>query len=155
MSSALASSFLRGMGSQPFVQKQTIRASPIPFTKETRRPMKKRFILLVVLFFANPAIAWAATLNQEIAHLIHYTQASSVVFIRNGSEHTPKQAAEHMQKKREHFQDKIKTTEDFIALAATKSLASGEPYRVRHPSGQTEECGPWLRRELERFRKQK
>jgi hypothetical protein len=99
--------------------------------------------------------ALANSTDAEIEHLLQYIRKSHIIFIRNGQEHQPGEAAEHMVTKRDYFKDQIKTAEDFIHLCATKSLMSGEPYRIRTKDGQVEESSKWLMDELKRYRKQK
>jgi hypothetical protein len=116
--------------------------------------MKTQVAMLAVLVLGIPIQIWAGT-SGEIDHLITFVRNSSVTFIRNGKEYPSTAAAEHLQKKRDHFQKEIKTTEDFIQLAATKSLATGQPYLIKTRDGNTQECGKWLLAELERLRKPK
>lgn len=99
--------------------------------------------------------ALANSTDVEIEHLLQYVRKSNVIFIRNGQEYQPDEAAEHIMRKRDYFKDRIKTAEDFIYLCATKSLISGEPYRIRRKDGQVEETSKWLMDELKRYRKQK
>jgi hypothetical protein len=49
-----------------------------------------------------------------------------------------------MQRKYAHFRKKIKTPEDFIRLAASKSLLNGKPYTIRFPDGEIHRCDAWL-----------
>lgn len=94
-------------------------------------------------------------LERTVQHLLQVVRTSDLVFIRNGEQHSPSNAAAHMQKKSEHFRKKkkIKTPEDFIRLAGTKSLLSGKPYSVRLKNGKTVPCGTWLEDALDRYRK--
>jgi hypothetical protein len=46
--------------------------------------------------------------------------------------------------KYEHFKAQIKTPEDFIRLAATKSLLTGQPYLVRTRDGKEMPLNTWL-----------
>ena len=62
--------------------------------------------------------------DQAIQHLMAYVAGSGLTFIRNAERHTSIDAAEHMNKKYQHFKDDIETPEDFIELCATKSLLS-------------------------------
>ena len=57
-----------------------------------------------------------------------------------------------MQKKYEHFRNEIKTPEDFIRLAATKSLMSGNPYYVKLKNGEKITSETWLLKALEAYR---
>ena len=100
---------------------------------------------LLLLVLAMP-IARADPLADEIAHLIDFVRTSSCTFIRNGSDYTGREAADHIQAKYEHFKDEIRTVEDFIDRAASKSLMSGKPYEVRC-TGKTIPAADWIRAE--------
>lgn len=97
----------------------------------------------------------ADDLNDVIGYLLAYVKNSGVVFIRNNKEHTAQEAEEHMRKKYDHFKEKIHSPEDFIALAGTKSLLSGRPYRVRLKNGKTMLSKKWLEVALEEYRRNK
>jgi hypothetical protein len=61
-----------------------------------------------------------------------------------GKAHTPQEAVAHVRAKYEHFKAQIKTPEDFIRLAATKSLLTGQPYLVRTRDGKEMPLNTWL-----------
>lgn len=113
-------------------------------------------ILLAILLLASVPFAAVAddALRAEIDHLLAFVGSADVVFIRNKKEHTAKEAVEHMKKKADHFEDKIKSAEDFIAYSATKSLLSGKVYTVRLKDGTVKPCAEWLLDELKRYRAQ-
>ena len=114
--------------------------------------MKHTLILALMALAALAAPAGAATTENEIQHLLDFVKDSHVIFIRNGHEYTPAEAASHMARKRDHYKDQIKTAEDFIRLAATRSIVSGTPYAVKTADGKTQPTGDWLMQELARFR---
>ena len=89
-----------------------------------------RAFVLLTICSAVPARA-AESLEQTIAFLLHRIETADATFIRNGQAHTPQEAVAHVRVKYEHFKAQIKTPEDFIRLAATKSLLTGQPYLVR------------------------
>ena len=108
-------------------------------------------ITLAICLLLGPALAWSeptARADATIRHLINHVAGSDMRFVRNDSEYTPEEAASHMQKKYRHFRDDIDTLEDFIELCASKSLLSGEPYRVIDPKGNERNTSDWLRNEL-------
>ena len=108
-------------------------------------------ITLAICLLLGPALAWSeptARADATIRHLINHVAGSDMRFVRNDSEYTPEEAASHMQKKYRHFREDISTPEDFIELCATKSLMSGEPYRVIDPKGKERNTSDWLRNEL-------
>lgn len=110
--------------------------------------------IIVVLLFCLP-FRLLADSNTEIDHLLDFVRKSDATFIRNGQEYKPTEAVDHFQKKREHFAKEIKSAEDFVSTAATKSLLSGQSYLVRTKDGHTQECSKWLIEELKRFRNEK
>ncbi len=112
----------------------------------------KRLIAILMLLVTSVARGADATHDEEIEHLIRFVEESEVVFIRNGSDHTAADAAEHIKKKREHFKNRIKSAEDFIALAASGSIVGKEPYRIRMKDGTTMTSAAWLGAELKRLR---
>ena len=101
--------------------------------------------VFVLLTICNAAPAHAAeSREQTIAFLLHRIEAADATFIRNGQAHTPQEAVAHVRAKYEHFKAQIKTPEDFIRLAATKSLLTGQPYLVRTRDGEEMPLGTWL-----------
>lgn len=107
-------------------------------------------LALVALLAAGPASSQpSGQVEQAIRHLIAYVSEADLVFVRNASEYTPAEAAEHMEKKYRHFRDDIETAEDFIELCATQSLLSGKPYLVIDPQGNERPTSDWLRAELD------
>lgn len=101
--------------------------------------------VFVLLTICNAVPAHAAeSLEQTIAFLLHRIETADATFIRNGQAHTPQEAVTHVRAKYEHFKGQIKTPEDFIRLAATKSLLTGQPYLVRTRDGQEMPLSRWL-----------
>ena len=95
----------------------------------------------------------AEDLDGVICYLLQYVRNSEVIFIRNNREHTAHEAEDHMRKKYQYFKEQIKTPEDFIQFAGTKSLLSGRLYRVRLKNGKTMLSQKWLEAALEEYRK--
>jgi hypothetical protein len=54
-------------------------------------------------------------------------------FVRNGTEYTAKDAANHLRSKYQSAKDHVRTPQDFIDKIASKSSTSGEEYEVRLP----------------------
>ena len=113
------------------------------------------FILFALMWgpavLAEPA-AGANHLSETIQYLLDFVKTSECIFIRNNKEHTAVEAAAHMQRKYEHYNDKIKTPEDFIRLTATKSLMTGKLYYVRLKDGKKFTSEAWLHQALEAYR---
>ena len=113
------------------------------------------WLLLALALLSGAAPAGSAPTAQTehaISHLIGHVSGSGMTFIRNGSEYTPQEAAEHMLKKYRHFRDDIDSAEDFIALCASKSLLSGKAYEVLDAQGKVQYTRDWLRAELATYR---
>lgn len=103
-----------------------------------------------MLLVSPPAVA--LSMSEEIADLIDIIAASRCAFIRNGVAYDGAQAADHVKDKYEYYRSDIHSAEDFIALAATKSVVSGRPYAVQ--CGDTiEPAAEWLTRELANLRR--
>ena len=76
------------------------------------------------------------TESQKIEELINCVRnLKGAAFIRNGSEHSPEQAAEHLASKWKKHSAKIRTAEEFVQHLATKSSATGEVYMIRLSDG--------------------
>ena len=112
------------------------------------------FAALIFLVLASGQIFPAEPLNDSINYLLDYVANSHATFIRNGQTHTPQEAVEHIRAKYEHFKTEIKTPEDFIRLAASKSLLSGQPYRVRTADRKEMRLDEWLTVALQAHRSQ-
>ena len=111
------------------------------------------WLSLVLILVTAPAVsARTGQTEQTIRPLIAHVPGSGMTFIRNGSEYTPQEAAEHMLKKYRHFRDDIDSAEEFIALCASKSLLSGKAYEVLDAQGKVQYTGDWLRAELATYR---
>lgn len=105
-------------------------------------------LVSVQLYAAN-----ADDYKTETSHLKTYIVESSCVFERNGVAYKGSEAITHINRKEAYFKNEIKTTEDFIRLAATKSEMSGKNYTVTCVEGKTENLGDWLSHELASLRK--
>lgn len=96
-----------------------------------------------------------AQTKAEIDELISYVRTSSVRFVRNGAEYSAAEGAQHLRDKLARAGERVKTTDDFIAGIASKSLLSGKPYMVKFADGRTQPTGDWLRAHLAEVRKRK
>jgi hypothetical protein len=72
-------------------------------------------------------------------------------FVRNGKEYDGKSAADHMRRKRKAARDKVKTAREFIDRLASKSSASGEPYKIRFKDGKEVTSAEFLTKDLEKL----
>ncbi len=112
-------------------------------------------LVTTMLLLASASVA-AATRGDEldatIEHLIEFVRQSGVQFERNFSSHDSLEAAQHIEKKYQHFKEEIDTPEKFIELCATRSLVSGKQYLVILDDGEALPAGEWLNLELARYR---
>jgi len=108
-------------------------------------------IPILIVTFAGQTFA-TESLDQTVNYLIDHVGKSNATFIRNGATHTAAEAAAHIKAKYEHFKNQIKTPEDFIRLAASKSLLTGKPYLVRTPDGKEMRLDVWLTEALKQYR---
>ena len=65
-------------------------------------------------------------------------------FIRNGSDHSAKEAAEHLRGKWRSAGSRVKSAQDFVEQIASKSSMTGEVYRIRLADGSVVNSGDWL-----------
>lgn len=123
----------------------------------------ERFRIVALGVFALVAVAAAQrgpttstqpalTETKKIEALIKYVATlEGAVFIRNGSNHTPANAAQHMRSKWDASRNQIRTARQFIEQAASKSSLTGEEYRVRLKDGRTVSSESLLTAELDRL----
>jgi hypothetical protein len=100
--------------------------------------MKTTFLVLILSIITNLNSYSNSKLteNQKIDKLIEYVAGlNDATFIRNGSEHTAKEAANHLKRKRDWIGDDLKTAKQFIEKAATKSSFSGKYYMIKFKDG--------------------
>jgi hypothetical protein len=111
-------------------------------------------VAALLIFVQLTTTASADSAPVEIAYLLRFIRESPCTFIRNGSDYDGAAAADHVEAKYEHFKAEIKTAEDFIDRAATKSLMSGAIYKVRCGNAPTLAAAEWLRSALSAYRAQ-
>lgn len=109
-------------------------------------------VCVIAIIVDSRVVALPQTAD-EIRGLLEFVENSDCTFIRNGAEYAGPRARAHLEQKLNYLESKnrVKSAEDFIDLAATKSSMSGRAYEVRC-SDRTEPAGIWLHRELQRQR---
>ena len=103
-----------------------------------------------------PSVSLPATddgLLPTINHLLRYVEDSKCVFMRNDKEYDSKEAAQHLQMKYDFLKYRLKTPEEFIEFAASRSFVSGKPYSVRCDGHSPIPTSDWLTNELSKYRK--
>lgn len=87
--------------------------------------------------------------REKIERLIQSIESlEGATFIRNGDEHSAKDAAKHLRTKLKRAGKRVKTANDFIEGLATQSSMSGKPYQIRFADGRTVACGEFLKKKL-------
>ena len=114
-----------------------------------------RGLVLLSLLLGAPAPSdlWGGDVREsEINHLLEFIRSSECTFIRNGQVHDGREAGQHIKRKYGHLAGRIRTAEDFIKYAATRSSVSGRLYLVRC-QGREIPTHEWLRSELAAHRR--
>lgn len=119
--------------------------------------MKRLLAWTLMLALSHFPVAHAtpqATAQIEINYLLGYIEQSGCRFYRNGAWYDSKQARAHLREKYDFLaaRGRIRTTEDFIEQAATRSSMSGKAYAIKCGSGPIETANQWLREVLARYR---
>jgi len=117
---------------------------------KTKASVPLSFILCTGLFATESAFAQSASLAPEQVSVARLTEEEKVerliqfiakmegaIFIRNGSEHTCRQAAEHLESKWEKHRESIKTAKGFVEELASRSGLTGKDYLIRFADGTT------------------
>ena len=117
--------------------------------------MRQALVLWLALLASSLAGATppaAPTERQRIEALITaVAQLKGATFIRNGSEHSAAEAADHLRLKWKNAGQRVRTAEDFIRWCATESSTSGRKYRIRLADGREMDSADWFRAELRRY----
>jgi hypothetical protein len=119
--------------------------------------MIRRSFLAVLLLALAPLVQAAPIdppVRAEIDALFTALDKSGCDFGRNGTWYPATDAKSHIKAKLAYFEGKgeIKTTENFIDLAASSSSASGKPYLVRCGGAAPVESRKWLTAQLATIR---
>jgi len=83
------------------------------------------------------------------ALILSLKQLSAASFIRNGQEYSVDEAMDHMRRKWAWQKSEIRTAEDFIRLAGSKSATSEKPYLIRKADGTETTAEEWFGKQLE------
>ena len=121
--------------------------------------MKK---LLFIFIYSLSSFSYCSD-QETIQHLINRVKVSGNTFIRNDSNHTSLEAAEHLQGKWRRaktllwFKTRANefTPQQFINKIASQSSYSGEAYRMILKTGEIITTKKWLLQELHKQKKLK
>jgi Family of unknown function (DUF5329) len=96
------------------------------------------------------------TETQKIESLIsHIESLQDAKFVRNGVAYDAETAGQFLRGKWKAQQSDIKTAQDFIDKAASKSSTTGQPYLIRQPDGKEIKSGEYLIAELRKIETKK
>jgi hypothetical protein len=111
--------------------------------------MVTAFVILAV--FSGTVNAQNNIEKRKIEFLISSIEnLKGAKFIRNGTEHTGKEAAEHLRMKLQNALA-VQTADDFIRLCASKSSITGKPYMIRLSNGKTIKSEEYFREKLKEY----
>src|SRR5688572_7616402 len=117
----------------------------------------RTFVWVGVLMFVTSLSGLAQqakTEAEKVQALIAYVEKlDGAVFIRNGTEHDAKRAADHLRRKWDAAKDKVKTAREYVQQAASKSSASGKPYQIRFKDGTVKTSEEVLLKKLDEIEK--
>lgn len=120
--------------------------------------MKRLFVFalaVIVMSHGLPAhAAPPAFAVDEINYLLGFMERSGCRFYRNGSWYDAHRAQSHLRDKYNYLaaRDRIKTADDFIEQAATRSSMSGTEYQIQCEAGPAVPSNRWLRTALLEYR---
>ncbi|MCX5850092.1 MAG: DUF5329 domain-containing protein [Deltaproteobacteria bacterium] len=116
--------------------------------------MRKRLItaFVIMALFSVAVNAQDNIERKKIEFLISSVEnLKGARFIRNGSEHDGKEAAEHLRMKLQKAGSHVQTADDFIRLCASKSFITGNPYMIKFPEGKTIKSEKYFREKLKEY----
>jgi uncharacterized short protein YbdD (DUF466 family) len=115
-----------------------------------KRLLVAGFVILAL--FSGALIAQDNIEKKKIEFLISSVEnLKGAIFIRNGSEHDGKAAAEHLRMKLKNAGSYVQTADDFIRLCASKSYFTGKPYMIRLSNGKTMKSEEFFREKLKEY----
>jgi Family of unknown function (DUF5329) len=114
--------------------------------------MKKTIFCLLLLSLSGIVFSQNLSEDAKIEKLLTFIESHNELrFIRNGSEYSAKDAADHLRSKRKSAGSRIKTARQFIEYIASKSYLSGKLYQIKYPNGKQRPSGDVLTEELKRI----
>ena len=109
-------------------------------------------ILIIMITPRSVAGQQTEDVDATVQYLITYVKESDVTFERNTTRYSGREAAQHINRKYQHFKDDIDTPEKFIELCASGSLVTGKPYIIITKQGEQLPSSEWLNTELQTYR---
>lgn len=120
--------------------------------------LKKLLTILICVLFSTSLMADWKLERSKIDYLINEVSKIDGTFIRNGTEHTPKEASDHLKMKLNNAlsswftpsKDKW-TAKLFIDKVASKSSFSGKEYSIKFSNGSTSKAKSFLLEKLKAY----
>lgn len=109
-------------------------------------------ITLLICLFVVPMAQADDPMNREIDHLLNTVASSDCVFIRNGKEHGPTAAKEHLNLKRRRGKRYFSSADEFVENLASSSSWSGKPYFIRCGQEERQPASIWFSEVLADYR---
>lgn len=117
--------------------------------------MKSLFAGLFALLISLNAFADWNLEKRRIEFLIESVAQLDAVFVRNSTEHSPEEAAEHLEIKLRYVMSRVNlstfTAEQFVEQVASKSSLTGKPYMIHFSNGISVPAKDWLLNQLKNF----
>lgn len=114
--------------------------------------MKRAGLTLLLCFVLAPFGHADDVMNSEIDYILNTVASSDCVFIRNGKEHGPEAAKEHLNLKRRRGKRYFSNADEFIENLASSSSWSGKPYHIRCPDQEQQPARKWFTEVLAEYR---
>ena len=107
---------------------------------------------VLLLLFCSGVTAGDNDAGTEIEYLIQAVGNSGCTFVRNGTEHSPQDAASHMHLKYKNGKRWVNSTEQFIDRLATKSSWTSKPYYLLCEGAEPQLSNAWMHDQLTLYR---
>ncbi len=91
-------------------------------------------------------------MDVEIDYILNTVAASDCIFIRNGKEHGPESAKNHLNLKRSRGKRYFSSADEFIENLASSSSWSGKPYFMRCGEEEQQPAKEWFIAVLAEYR---
>ena len=110
--------------------------------------------ILLALVALLPSSLWARDAREQarIDFLIHGVEtATTVKFVRNGTEYDGVAGANHLRMKLGYAGERVKTAEDFVKYCASESSFTHQKYKIRASDGTMTDAAAYFRGKLREF----
>ena len=106
----------------------------------------------VASFVISESGSIALTEHAKIERLISIVESmDDISFVRNGTVHSAKDAADHLRQKLAAAQGRVTTALQFIDEVASASTITGKEYKIRLSDGRDISAGQFLREQLSKM----